>query len=359
MTENPTRRQFLATGAALAGTAAVGASPVRPAPKPTADSVIFLMLTGGPSQLDTFDPKPTAHSDIRGPFRAIPTRVPGTHLSELFPRMAAMADKFSLIRSMTSDAPPIHELGFQAVNSGRVFGTGPTWPSAAAVVTHLYGERDRCPPWWSFGGHPTTGTTLSTGSDRGFLPVPNYWPCHPSANDGFDMACRSATMAVKSGARFVAVNMFDTVFDTPSWDCHADGGSLACDLGDYRDTVTPMFDLAFTRLLTDLSDRGLLDRTLVVATGEFGRTPQPNCNGGRDHWTRCWTTILAGGGVQGGRVIGRSDAVAGEPADRPVTPAELVATIFHALGVPPHATIPGPTGKPVRVTDAAPVRELF
>jgi uncharacterized protein (DUF1501 family) len=120
-----------------------------------------------------------------------------------------------------------------------------------------------------------------------------------------------------------------------------------------------MFDLAFTRLLTDLSDRGLLDRTLVVATGEFGRTPHPNCNGGRDHWTRCWTTILAGGGVQGGRVVGRSDAVAGEPADRPVTPAELVATIFHALGIPPRATIPGPAGTPVRVSDAAPVRELF
>ncbi|MFO0850044.1 MAG: DUF1501 domain-containing protein [Gemmataceae bacterium] len=359
MTDHPTRRQFLATGAALAGSAALGAPPPQTAAKPTADSVIFLMLTGGPSQLDTFDPKPNARSDIRGPFRAIPTRVPGTQLSELFPKMAAMADKFSLIRSMTSDIPPIHELGFQAVNTGRVFGTGPAWPSAGAVVAHLRGERDRCPPWWAFGEHPTTGTTLPTGSDRGFLPVPPYWPCRPSVNDGFGATCDLALMAVKSGARFVTVNMFETVFDAPSWDCHADGGSLACDLSDYRDTVAPLFDTAFARLLTSLSNHGLLDRTLVVATGEFGRTPHPNCNGGRDHWTRCWTTILAGGGVQGGRVVGRSDAVAGEPADRPVTPAELVATIFHALGIPPHATIPGPDGKPVRVSDAAPVRELF
>jgi uncharacterized protein (DUF1501 family) len=153
--------------------------------------------------------------------------------------------------------------------------------------------------------------------------------------------------------------MYSTVFDAPSWDCHADRGSLACDLDDYRDTVAPTFDMVFTTLIADLEQRGQLDRTLVVATGEFGRTPHPNANGGRDHWPGCWTAILAGGGVRGGRVVGTSDSLAGEPKDRPVTPAELVATIYHALGVPPHATIPGPDGTPVRVVDAAPVTELF
>jgi uncharacterized protein (DUF1501 family) len=153
--------------------------------------------------------------------------------------------------------------------------------------------------------------------------------------------------------------MFNTVFDAPSWDCHADRGSLATDLNDYRDTVAPMFDTAFSALLTDLDDRGLLDSTLVVATGEFGRTPFLNANGGRDHWANCWTALVAGGGVKGGRVIGSSDSLGGEPKDRPVTPQELVATVFHALGVPPDATIPGPTGEPVAVYPAKPVTELF
>jgi len=105
----------------------------------------------------------------------------------------------------------------------------------------------------------------------------------------------------------------------------------------------------------------LLARTLVVATGEFGRTPKLNSNGGRDHWAGCWTTILAGGGVQGGRLIGASDAIASEPADRPVHARDIPATIFRALGVGPNATIPGPgpDGRPVRVYEGRPVRELF
>ena len=176
--------------------------------------------------------------------------------------------------------------------------------------------------------------------------------------------CRSclnacAVGAIRCGVRFITINQFSTVFDSPSWDCHADGGSLRTDLNDIRDTVAPSFDTAFAALLTDLEDRGLLDSTLVVATGEFGRTPKLNANGGRDHWAGAWTALVAGGGVKGGRVIGRTDAKGTEPTDRPVTPQELVATIFHALGVPADATIPGPDGKPVAVYPGEPVAELF
>ena len=159
--------------------------------------------------------------------------------------------------------------------------------------------------------------------------------------------------------RFITINQFSTVFDSPSWDCHADRGSLRTDLNDYRATVAPPFDLAFSTLLTDLDQRGLLGSTLVVATGEFGRTPYLNANGGRDHWAGCWTALVAGGGVRGGRVVGASDRLGGEPTERPVTPQELVATIFHALGVPHTATIPGPTGEPVAVYPGQPIAELF
>ncbi len=158
----------------------------------------------------------------------------------------------------------------------------------------------------------------------------------------------------------ITVNQFDTVFNSPSWDCHADySGPLSCSLADYRETVAPSFDAAFTQLVTDLDQRGLLDRTLVVATGEFGRTPKFNCNGGRDHWPGVWTTIFAGGGVKGGRVVGSSDAIASEPRDRPVHASDIPATIFHALGIGPDATIPGPSGSPVPAYTGRAVVELF
>ena len=354
------RRRFLLTTAALPVAAAT--SPARP-PGPTADAVIFLQMTGGPSQLDTFDPKPDAPTGVRGPFASIPTRTPGVRVSELFPELAAMSDKWSLIRSMTSDAPPVHEIGMQLVNTGRRFGGGVEWPNAGAVIDRLLGEPGEPLGWSCFGGDPVAGSGLPTGSVSGFpdtdlrhLPKPDA----VSQRIGFADGCRIVPRSVADGVtRFAGLNMFPTVFDAPSWDCHAAGGALGCDLGDYRDTVGPLFDHAVSRLLTDLHDRGLLDRTLVVATGEFGRTPHLNCNGGRDHWTGCWSTLVAGGGVRGGRVIGRSDATAGEPADRPVSPAELVATVFHAVGIPAEATMPGPDGQPVQVYPAAPVRELF
>jgi hypothetical protein len=355
-----TRRQFLATTAALP-LAGVRPAAARP-PAATADAVVFILMTGGPSQLDTFDPKPAAPADVRGPFRPISTRTPGVQVSELFPRLAAVSDKWSLIRSMTSDAPPVHEIGMQLVNTGRRFANGVEWPSAGAVLDHLLNEPHELTAWVTAGGEPTAGGGLPTGFESGFPPNGLLYPTRPDAvvrRFPFESGYRVASELVAGRSRFIALNMFPTVFDAPSWDCHADGGCLGTDLGDYRDTVAPLFDRAVSRLIADLHDRGLLERTLVVATGEFGRTPKLNSNGGRDHWTGCWSTLIAGGGVQGGRVVGRSDATAAEPADRPVTPAELVATVSHAVGIPADATIPGPDGEPARVYNAEPVRELF
>jgi uncharacterized protein (DUF1501 family) len=175
----------------------------------------------------------------------------------------------------------------------------------------------------------------------------------------FGQSCLLARRLVESGVRLVTVNMFDTVFNDVTWDCHADGGSLAVNLNDYKETLCPMFDLAYTALLDDLKQRGMLDTTLVLAMGEFGRTPQLNPRGGRDHWPGCWSVLFAGARVRGGQVVGASDKTGGEPKDRPVTPEEVAATVYRGLGVDLDARLPGPENRPMRVTEAEPVEELF
>src|SRR5262245_28349958 len=120
-----------------------------------------------------------------------------------------------------------------------------------------------------------------------------------------------------------------------------------------------MFDRAYASLLEDLDQRGLLASTLVLATGEFGRTPQLNPRGGRDHWPGCWSVLFAGAGVRGGQVVGASDKTGAEPKDRPVTPEEVAATVYRGLGVDLDTRLPGPEGRPMRVTEAEPVEELF
>jgi Protein of unknown function (DUF1501) len=175
----------------------------------------------------------------------------------------------------------------------------------------------------------------------------------------FGQSCLLARRLVENGVRLVTVNMFDTVFNEITWDCHADGGSLAVRLDDYKETLCPMFDLAFTALLEDLKQRGLLDTTLVVAMGEFGRTPQLNPRGGRDHWPGVWSILFAGAGVRGGQVIGSSDKTGGEPKDRPVTPAEVAASVYKGMGIDLNTRLPGPENRPMPIAEAEPIDELF
>jgi uncharacterized protein (DUF1501 family) len=120
-----------------------------------------------------------------------------------------------------------------------------------------------------------------------------------------------------------------------------------------------MFDMAYTALLDDLHQRGLLDSTLVVAMGEFGRTPQLNACGGRDHWPGVWSVLFAGGRVRGGQVVGASDRTGAEPRERPVTPAEIAATVYRGLGIDPATQLPGPEGQSLPLTEAEPIGELF
>jgi hypothetical protein len=175
----------------------------------------------------------------------------------------------------------------------------------------------------------------------------------------FGQSCLLARRLVEGGVRLVTVNMFDTVFNQLTWDCHADGASLPTTLEDYKETLCPMFDRAYSALLQDLSERGLLDQTLVVALGEFGRTPHLNPRGGRDHWPGVWSILFAGAGVRGGQVIGSSDALAAEPKDRPISPQEVAASIYYGLGIDPKTQLTASDGQPIPLVDAEPISELF
>jgi uncharacterized protein (DUF1501 family) len=417
-----TRRDFLRAGALSAG--AIGLSladlaGLQAAPGRSTDiNCILLFLVGGPSQLDTWDLKPHAPSEVRGPFRPIRTNAPGVEICEHFPLMAARADRYAIVRSVHHTEAPIHETGHQLMQTGRLFRGGQEHPHYGAVMSRLRGARGEGVPASMVLPTPigNTGVSISHGQGAGQLgaahePVicgidparltrrtelVDAVDCAQRAVDaaggpspgvgqmfaapvkkGFDLAaesddlrqrygrntfgqsCLLARRLVEAGVRLVTVNMFDSVFDSVTWDCHADGGSLGTTLDDYRDTLCPMFDHAYTALLDDLERRGRLDSTLVLAIGEFGRTPLLNPRGGRDHWPACWSVLFAGAGIRGGQVVGSSDATGGEPKDRPVRPAEIAATVYRGLGLDPALCLPGADGRPLPLADAAPVAELF
>lgn len=297
---------------------------------------IVLWLTGGPSHLDTFDPKPDAPSNVRGPFRPIRTNVPGIALSENLPHLAQRADRFALLRGVHHDAAPVHETGMQLIQTGQLSRDGDEAPHLGAMLSAQRGVT------WAIVPGPlgATGISVSHGQTPGYLGpvhaarlIPKLPLAERYGNNPFGRSCLAARQLVESGTRLVTVNMFPTVFNETTWDCHADGGSLATTLDDYKRTLCPMLDTALSALLDDLKERGMLDNTLVVATGEFGRTPFLNSRGGRDHWPGVWTVLMAGAGVQGGRVIGSSDALGGEPKDHPTTAAEVFSLIARAVGV--------------------------
>ena len=405
-------------------------------------NVIMLFLVGGPSQLDTWDMKPNAPSEIRGPYKPIKTNVSGIEISEIFPRMARHADKWSLVRTLYHTAAAVHDTGHQMMQTGRLFQGGLNHPHMGSVLGKLRGPKGDVPPHVLL-PRPigNTGGNMPHGQDAGYLGkahdpfVLNADPSEPNfevpdmlppdyisavrikrrrkwrdmiddavkhfeevpdaklldttfhqaytlmsskkaraafdltqESDGtrkrygwnrFGQSCLMAKRLVEAGVRFVTVNMFETVFDEITWDIH--GSSPFSPIDCYSNLVGPMFDNGFTSLVEDLSRTGLLDNTMIVATGEFGRTPKINPAGGRDHWPACWPVVMAGGGIQGGRVVGESDDIGGAPKSRPTTPAEVTATVYHSLGIDLETELPGPQSRPIRVVDhgVEPIMELF
>jgi hypothetical protein len=403
---------------------------------------IFLFLVGGPSQLDTFDMKPDAPAEIRGPYRPIRTNSPDIQISEIFPNTARHADKFSIIRSMHHPGTGVHDIGHQMMQTGRQFLNGLEQPHAGCVVGYLRGAKNDMPPHVLM-PRPIgpTGGNMPHGQTAGFLgknhdplvlnadpslpdfEVPDLLPpeyisamrmqrrqslramvdqsvkqldenpdarlldetfqqayglmSSENAREAFDInqesdetrdkygrnkfgqSCLLARRLVERGVQFVTVNMFETVFNEITWDIH--GSAPFSPLECYEDLVGPMFDKAYATLLEELKGSGLLEDTMVVAMGEFGRTPKINPAGGRDHWPQAWSTLMAGGGIQGGRVIGATDEIGAYPVDRPVSPAELIATVYHGIGIDLETELPSPGARPVPVVDygTEPVLELF
>jgi hypothetical protein len=427
-----------------------------------AKSVIFILLFGGPSQLETFDMKPEAPEQIRGPFRPIGCRTPGLLISEHLPKIADISDKFRVIRTMTHDFND-HSGGGHYIQTGHRWhvpigaGFSPTpkdWPSLGAIVEYLDQQRfgiDRPLPsnmvvpnslgrLQEAGQYPRPGehagwlgarfNPLTTRIDKKSLTDNPYWrDCADeeltfqlegmSPREGitldrllnrqslleqfneqrrqldrsgaltmdafrqralalvtsdktrqaldikqendqlrdsygrhlFGQSCLMARRLIEAGVRFVTVH-YDCV-DGYSWDSHVHSD-------DVKKSLLPTFDQGYSALIRDLDQRGMLDQTLVIATGEMGRTPKANAQWGRDHWSTLFSLQIAGAGIPGGTTYGKSDKQAAYAIENPVSPEDLAATVYHALGIDHQLRVPSADGRPQAIVDGgSPVTALW
>lgn len=381
-------------------------------------SCILIWLGGGPAHQDLWDLKPGAPKEFRGEFKPISTNVPGIQISEILPFSAKVADKYTIIRSMTGREGE-HEQAMSHMLTGYRPLATLSYPALGAVVAKEKGQQAGLPAYvavpmvgYGYGpgflgsayaafaaGDPNVGSyrvrdiEIPTGvnwdevSDRRYLvkqmdaayerdpllrgsdPKKQFAAVDESyqkaislmtsdrAKKAFNVweepdrvreqygrtpmgqGCLLARRLIEAGTRFVTVSM---AFN--QWDTHGNNFNRL------KDSLVPPFDKAFAALLTDLSERGLLDSTLVIATGEFGRTPKVNGNAGRDHWAKVWSNVVAGAGIPGGHVYGSSDNIASEPKDKPVTVEDFTATVYRSLGIDYTKEYETPIGRPVRLS---------
>lgn len=412
-----------------------------------AKNVIYLWLQGGPPQHETFDPKPEAPVEIRGPYKPISTNVPGIQFSELLPRTAAMADKLAVVRSLATNDEN-HDVSGYWVLTGYKYPAGsarqikPTdWPYFGSLVKMLR-PSELLPAYssvWLPDMMRLNDNVQPAGQTAGFLGKqwePERFVCDPASPDfriesftlpgdlpslrmqrrenlltqverHFSQLERSSELAnydrltqaafdvlntgrareafalerepdelrdrygrtqwgqsvllarrlVEAGVRLVHVNWCrepgDNAIDNPMWDTHSQNADRV------KEVLCPQFDQTYTALLEDLDRRGLLDETLVVAIGEFGRTPKINKYGGRDHWGNVFSFALAGAGISGGQVYGSSDRQGGYPASQRIEPQDLTATIFHLLGIDHQGTFLDRLGRELSLTRGEPLYQLL
>lgn len=418
------RRSFLATGMAGAFGAtlanALRADAATPNRSAKAKSVILLWLQGGVSHHESFDPKPDAPSDIRGEMSPIATKLPGVYFNEYLPKMAALADKISVVRSM-KHSEGAHERGSMYVVEGRrppvangVSHSGN--PEIGSIVSHELGPRGMLPPFFSIPGNDFTSRFTGHGwlpptseAFRGFQqkslqagsademvrfqsrlalrqnlmtgerPSSGSWDAFdqraseiitsrqgaeafdlsqepeslkamyglaPKRNDDMASLTLTARRLVEAGVRYVTVGR-------NSWDHHDK-------IFPQLRARLPLVDDAFSALLIDLEQRGMLDETLVVYLTEFGRTPKINSQAGRDHWPNACSAVFAGAGIKKGQVIGATDKDGAEVIDQPVSPEEIAATILHLVGIHPQTTYMRADGRPIPYVERArPIEALL
>jgi hypothetical protein len=409
------RRTFVKVGAlSLWGKLHLADALAMPAQKTKAEdlSVILLWCAGGMSQFETWDPKPQADEKFRGSFKPIPTNVDGIHIGEHLPLSARQAHRYVIIRSMTGkDA--VHESAQAFALSGHAPIPGISYPSAGSFISHELKPRNELPSYMIAGGGAAIweGAAFLGPSHNPFAVgnpnTPNYrvrdldlpmgvdWARVERRNSllsvtdkyfrQFDTAqaidkmsthyrtalalisserakkafnienepeklrdsygrsamgqgCLLARRLVEAGVRFVSVR-------SGNWDHHQQVfDNLA------KDNL-PEFDKAFSGLLEDLAQRGKLDTTIVIAATEFGRTPEINVNQGRDHWPAAYSIVVAGGGIQGGRVIGQTDRNCMAVTERPVHVEEFLAAMYRKIGVDYRKVFQTPIGRPVRIVD--------
>jgi hypothetical protein len=414
-----------AAGALLAPRAVIAGLKPR-ATAARAKSVIQIWLWGGPSHLDTFDPKPAAGYDYCGQLdKPIPTNVDGIIIGELLPELAKRADKYSLIRSLTHSVNA-HETAAYEVQTGRKPGDRLVYPGMGAVVSlfrgYGAGYKGLLPPYivltelqgrfsesgflgpryapFATGGDPgqtpfavqgvvTPGISEQRQRDRrallhqldtlgGLMQGQSTFEAYSQSEDQayelilgesgkvFDLSqekddvrerygrntlgqsCLAARRLVERGVPYVTIN-------AKGWDTHKQHFQAM------RQKL-PQLDKGLSSLLQDLDERGLLDSTIVWCCGEFGRTPRVQWeapwNGGRGHWGQVFSALVAGGGFKGGHVVGASDARGEDVKDRPVSPADLMGSMYELLGLDPENTkLPSPDGQDLRLTPAGPERE--
>lgn len=369
----PSRRDFLRAGA-MGGV--VMSLPMFPAAAatggqtPRARSVILIFLGGGLSHLDSLDPKPDAPAQIRGPFRAISTSVPGVAIGERLPELSRRMNKLTLVRSASHDCDH-HEAAANWMLSGRFGSPFGDHPAMGAVVAHQLGGGAAVPPYFALPGNPRFAWQVGGSSFLGeswessalgdqpsgtFDRLQSAAPKSVSDNalsdklrpalagefdddstqagygsTAFGQNCLLARRLVERGARFVTISFC-------GWDHHA---NLRGGLG----RMLPPFDRGVSALIDDLESRGLLAETLLLVCGEFGRTPRFNRAGGRDHWSPAASLLIAGAGVRAGQVIGSTDSQGAYVTDQPVSPADVAGSVYRALGIDPRKELMAPAGR--------------
>ena len=413
-TNHNTRRSFLRICLGGGGVWLTASLDNELSAKPSADNraMIQLWLSGGPSHLDTFDPKP-GHAN-GGEFRPIGTAADGVQICEHLPQLAKQMNHVALIRSMTSKEGS-HERGRYLVQTGYLPAGDTEHPAFGSIVSDEFGEENSAIPNYVSVGLPSVGSGFLGMQHAAFhIPNPESKPPNTtlpagvnsnrfsrrlsmlkSLEDGFvatrrgresrehfdvyqqsvrlmkarelaafdlsrerdavrdaygrtplGQGCLLARRLIQAGVRCVQVSL-------SGWDTHVRNFAANREL-------MGILDPAYASLLRELNDMGLLESTLVVCMGEFGRTPKINQLGGRDHWPQTWTAALAGGGIRGGQVIGKTSPDGMEVADRPVTVPQLYASFCRSLRINPDKENHTDAGRPVPIVDQAdPVDELF